>query len=286
MMPKTTARWIAGVIIAASPVAIVVAASAGNSRGHGQAQAQTDAPTVQSLAGALEQFRWGQTHADVIRLMNQTGGVFDQDYNAQLARMQPGVAMQSVEAERDQKKKFFESSWVKFEDTPTGFDNTHIKGEFTYRNHESVMYVDRGGKRRYFFFIGTSPGERLWKIFDDVPLKQGGLLGASFQEAVTKLNVQYSTPARIRGANASQGVLHTTADWQDGSTHLRAEDLGDGNVAVVLEERNTLNNLAQLRANKEVDPLAMDPSIAAITRQGSISDPNAAHAHDAGAHKR
>jgi hypothetical protein len=284
MMPKTTTRWIAGLIIAASPAVIVVAASAGNTP-RGQQQAQTDAPTVQSLAGALEQFRWGQTHTDVIRVMNQTGGVFDLDYNAQLARMQPGVAMQAVEAERDQKKKFFESSWVRFEDTPTGFDNTHIKGEFTYRNHESVMYVDRGGKRRYFFFIGTAPGERLWKIFDDIPLKQGGILGASFQEAVTKLNVQYSTPARIRAANASQGVLHTTADWQDGSTHLRAEDLGDGNVAVVLEERNTLNNLAQLRANKEVDPLAMDPSIAAITRQGSISDPNAARARDAGAKK-
>ncbi len=279
-------KWLAGLIIAAAPTMIVVAASAGNTPQHGHPQAQTDAPTVQSLAGALEQFRWGQTHADVVRVMNQTGGVFDQDYNTQLARMQPGVAMQAVEAERDQKKKFFESSWVQFMDTPTGFDNTHIKGEYTYRNHESVMYVDRGGKRRYFFFIGTPPGERLWKIFDDVPLKQGGPLGASFQEAVTKLNVQYSTAGRIRAANASQGVMHTEAEWQDGSTHLRADDLGDGNVAVVIEERNTLNNLSQLRANKEVDPLAMDPSIAAITRSGGISDPNAARTRDAGANKR
>jgi hypothetical protein len=247
-------------------------------------QVQTDAPTINSLAGALEQFRWGQTHQEVVRLMNQTGGIFDTDYNAQLARMQPGVAMQAVEAERDQKKKFFEQSWVQFTDTPTGFDNTHIKNEYTYRNHEAVMYVDRGGKRRYFFFIGTSPGERLWKIFDDIPLKQGGLLGATFQEAVTKLNVQYSTPGRIRAANPMQNIPYTTADWQDGATHLRAEDLADGNVAVILEEKNTLNNLAQLRANKEVDPLAMDPSIAAITRSG-ISDPNAARAtaRDAGA---
>ena len=272
-----------GLLIAAAPALFVVAASAGNTPQRGGAQVQADAPTVNTLAGAMEQFRWGQSHADVIRVMNQTGGVFDADYNTQLARMQPGVAMQAVEAERDQKKKFFEQSWVQFNDTPTGFDNTHIKGEYTYRNHESVMYVDRGGKRRYFFFIGTSPGERLWKIFDDIPLKQGGLLGGSYQEAVTKLNVQYSVPARIRTANASAGLAHTEADWQDGSTHLRADDLGDGNVAVVIEERNTLNNLAQLRANKEVDPLAMDPSIAAITRSGGISDPNAARARDAGA---
>ena len=279
-----------GLLIAAAPALFVVLSSDGASAGNTpqvRPQAQTDAPTVAGFAGAMEQFRWGQTHLDVIRLMNQTGGVFDNDYNTQLARMQPGVAMQAVEAERDQKKKFFEQSWVQFNDTPTGFDNTSIKGEYTYRNHESVMYVDRGGKRRYFFFIGTPPGERLWKIFDAIPLKQGGLLGATYQEAVTKLNVQYSVPARIRAANPmGGGPAHTEADWQDGSTHLRCDDLGDGNVAVILEERNTLNNLAQLRANKEVDPLAMDPSIAAITRQGSISDPNAARGRDAGAAQR
>jgi hypothetical protein len=280
------AKLFGGLLIAAAPALFVVMssdwASAGNTRGG--AQAQVDAPTVAGFAGAMEQFRWGQSHADVTRLMTQTGGVFDIDYNSQLARMQPGVTMQAVEAERDQKKKFFEQSWVQFNDTPTGFDNTSIKGEYTYRNHESVQYVDRGGKRRYFFFIGTSPGERLWKIFDVIPLRQGGPLGANFQEAVTKLNVQYSVAGRIRAANPmGGGPAHTEADWQDGSTHLRADDLGDGNVAVILEERNTLNNLAQLRANKEVDPLAMDPSIAAITRNGGISDPNAARAHDAGA---
>ena len=274
-------RWTAGLMLAAGLTVVVAAAAAGGHHAQVQ-QVQADAPTIASLAGALEQFRWGMSHADVARVMNRTGGVFDQDYNPRLARMQPGVAMQDVESERDNRKRAFEQSWVKFEDTPTGFDNTNIKGEFTYRNHESVMYVDRGGKRRYFFFIGNSPGERLWKIYDDIPLKQGGLLGATFQQAVTKLNVQYSTPGRIRAANASAGLPHTIADWQDGSTHLRAEDLGTS-VGVVLEERNTLNNLAQLRANKDVDPLAMDPSIAAITR-GGISDPNAAHAHpDAGA---
>lgn len=281
---RRKAHRLVGLLLAAVPATIVVAAMAGNTH-HAQTQVASDPPNVQSLAGSLEGFRWGMTHSDVVRVMNRTDGVFDRDYNPQLARMQPGVAMQDVEAERDNRKHAFEQSWVKFEDTPTGFDNTHIKGEYTYRNHESVMYVDRAGKRRYFFFIGTSPGERLWKIYDDVPLKQGGILGATFQQAVTKLNVQYSTPGRIRAADPAHGLTHTTADWQDGNTHLRAEDLGDGHVAVVLEERATLGNLAQLRVNKEVDPLAMDPSITAITGH-QISDPNAAHAHDAGAHHR
>ncbi len=243
-----------------------------------------DAPTVGTMATMLEQFRWGTTHLDVIRTYNQTGGLFDQEYNPRLAKLQPGVAMQAVEAERDQKKKFFEQSYIQFLDTPTGFDNTSIKGEYTYRNHESVMYVDRLGKRRYFFFFGTPPSDRLWKILDDIPLKADGPLGRTYQEAVTKLNVQLSTPARIRPANPSQGLNYTTADWQDGSTHLRAEDRGQS-VVVVLEDRATLSSLGQLRANKDVDPLAMDPSIQAITH-GGISDPNATRTVDAGAPRR
>lgn len=275
---------VAAVTIGAFPLIQGATASAGNTRGHHAAAAASDPATVSSLAGMLEQFRWGMTHRDVARIHNQTGGLFDIEYNPRLARMQPGVDMQAVEAERDQKKKYFEQSYVQFLDTPTGFDNTSIKGEFTYRNHEAVMYVDRLGKRRYFFFFGTPPADRLWKILDDIPLKAGGPLGATYQEAVTKLNVQLSTPARIRPAG-SQGLTYTTADWQDGSTHLRAEDRG-GSVVVVLEERNTLAALPQLRANKEVDPLAMDPSIMAITH-GGISDPNATRA-DAGApqHRR
>ncbi|HSQ63047.1 MAG TPA: hypothetical protein VLM85_07515 [Polyangiaceae bacterium] len=279
---RMTALVAAVVAIGAFPLIEGATASAGNTRGH--AAAPSDAPTVSSLAGMLEQFRWGQTHVDVARVHNQTGGLFDIEYNPRLARMQPGVAMQSVEAERDQKKKFFEQSYVQFLDTPTGFDNTNIKGEYTYRNHEAVMYVDRLGKRRYFFFFGTPPADRLWKILDDVPLKADGPLGRTYQEAITKLNVQLSTPARIRPANPSQGVMYTTADWQDGATHLRAEDRGQS-VVVVLEERATLSSLGQLRANKEVDPLAMDPSIQAITH-GGISDPNATHAVDAGAPRR
>jgi hypothetical protein len=45
-------------------------------------------------------------------------------------------------------------------------------------------------------------------------------------------------------------------------------------VGVVLEDRNTLSNINNLRSNKADDPLAMDPSVSAITK-GNISDPNA-----------
>jgi hypothetical protein len=244
-----------------------------------------DAPTIQSAASLLEGFRWGVNHAEVLRIYNATDGRFDQEYNPVLAKMQPGSRMQALEADRDNRKAAFAASFIEFKDTPTGYDSTGIKDEFTYRNHESVMNVDKDGKRRYFFFIGAPPGERFWKFYDEIALKEGGPLGKTFQEAVTKLNVQLGAAARVRAADPSQGITVTTADWQDASTHVRAMDRSYQHiVGVVLEERQTLGALPNLRSNKADDPLAMDPSISAITK-GGISDPSASanRGSDAGA---
>jgi hypothetical protein len=198
-------------------------------------------------------------------------------------KTQPGVQMRALEADRDNRKSAFERSFLEFKDTPTGYDATGIKGEYTYRNHESIMMVDKGGKKRYFFFIGAPPGERLWKLYDEVPLGDSGALGKTYQDAVTKLQGALGVAARVRAADPGQGLNYTTADWQDPSTHLRAVDRSFQKVVgVVLEERNTLGNIANLRSNKAEDPLAMDPSIQAITR-GGISDPNATAAPSASA---
>jgi len=149
------------------------------------------------------------------------------------------------------------------------------------------MSVDKDGKRRYLFFIGAPPNERLWKIYDEIPLKAAGPLGATYNDAVRKLASSLGVVPRITQPNPTKGVMLLTADWQDPTTHLRADDrTGDHVVGVVLEDKRTLANLPQLRAIKAEDPFALDPSVSAITR-GGISDPNAARNRgDAGAPKK
>lgn len=240
----------------------------------GARPAAADPPTVQTVGTLSEGFRWGVNHNEIIRIYNGTGGRFDQEYNSVLAKMQPGVRMQALEADRDNRKAAFAASFIEFKDTPTGYDAGGLKGEYTYRNHEEIMSLEKDGKRRYFFFMGAIPGERFWKFYDEIPLKDGGPLGATYQEAITKLNQVLGAAGRIRAANPSQGLVFTTADWEDASTHVRALDRSfEHIVGVALEDRPTLNALPGLRANKEDDPLAMDPSIAAITR-GGVSDPS------------
>ncbi len=244
-----------------------------------------DPPTTGSLAPVLSGFKWGVNHLEVTKVYNATGGLYDIEYDPVLAKMQPGVRMQALEADRENRKSAFASSFLEFKDTPTGYDATGLKGEYTYRNHEEIMNIDKDGKRRYFFFIGAPPGERLWKIYDEIPLSSSGPLGTSYQDAVTKLNTTLGVAGRIRAADPNQGTFYTTADWQDATSHLRAVDRSfEKIVGVVLEDRQTLSALPQLRAVKADDPLAMDPSIAAITK-GGVSDPNARNA-DAGAPKK
>jgi hypothetical protein len=272
------------VILAASALAAgimlavtVVAAPPKGSRG-------ADAPSAQTLGGLeknLKDVHWGMTHDEVTEAYNKPGGLFDQEYAPQLVREQPGIAQQQLEADRDNRKVNLERSYTRFLDTPTGYDNTALKNEYTYRNDEALQSIFKDGRRRYFFYIK----DHLWKVIDEMPLRADGPLGGSFQEAVTKLNAAIGVPARIRPADVSQGLDRTTADWQDKSTHARALDRsGENIVAVVLEDKGTLANLAMLRAAKPVDPFAIDPAITAVTRHG-VSDPNALREADAGAGK-
>jgi hypothetical protein len=238
--------------------------------------ATADAPSVTSLATMLErEVHWGMAHAEVTDIYNKLGGLFDREYAPQLAKLQPGVDQTQLEADRDNRKANFERSYTPFNaQTPTGYDVTALHLEYTYNNSEAVTKLFKDGKTRYFFFIR----DRLWKVYDEVPLRTDGPLGATFKEAVTKLNGLLGTAGRIRGADASQE--RTEADWQDMRSHLRAVDREREHlVGIVLEDRNTLVNLNSLRANKPVDPFTIDPAIAALTKKG-VTDPNAAHAGD------
>jgi hypothetical protein len=244
-----------------------------------------DAPNVSSLRSLIEkELHWGMTHVEVTSAYNDPSGYFDKEYAVQIGKLQPGVVMQQLEADRDNRKANFMRAYSPFLDTPTGYDLTPLHNEYTYRNEEAVQPIFKDGKKRFFFYIQ----DKLWKVYDEIPLKAGGMLGASFPEAVAKMGAVLANPGRTRQADPSTHDPEiTTTDWQDATSHLRLVDRsGEHIVGVILEDRNTLNALASLRKNKATDFSAIDPSIAAVTKNG-ISDPNAVRSKvvDAGAGK-
>jgi hypothetical protein len=254
-----------------------VVAMAGPKHGGG------DAPTVSTLAAMHEkELRWALTHQEITDLYNNTGGLFDKEYAPRLAKLQPGVEMQKVEQERDTRKANFERSYSVFGDMPSGLDVTPLHGEYSYKNDEGIQTVFKDGKTRSFFYIK----DKLWKIYDEIPLRADGPLGDTYQGAITKLNAILGAPGRTRAADPSEGLERTETDWQDAMTHLRADDRSsEHKIGIVLEDKRTLANLASLRSHKAEDPFAIDPSISKVTK-GGISDPNAAKSSkpvDAGA---
>ena len=240
------------------------------------------APIVPTLNGLIQkELRWGMSHAEVTDVYNRNGGLYDREYVAPLSKLQPGVQMQEVESDRDSRKATFERSITRFESDPTGYDVTPLRDEYTYKNDESVQKLVKDGKTRYFFYIR----DKLWKVYDEIPLKEGGSLGETFQQAIAKLNKVLAVPGRIRAANSGTGLQRTEVDWQDRTAHLRALDRsGEHLVGIVLEDKGTLANLTSLRSNKAADPFALDPAIVQITK-GGVTDPNAGRMGDSGAGK-
>jgi hypothetical protein len=265
------------ILAAASGVAAPPGAAATGAKG-----GAGDAPNVSSLRSLIEKdLHWGLSHQEVTDAYNNPGGYFDREYAPQLGKLQPGVVMQQLEADRDSRKANFMRAYAEFLDTPTGYDLTPLHLEYTYRNEEAIQPIFKDGKKRFFFYIR----DKLWKVYDEIPLKADGPLGASYKEAVTKLNALLAVPGRLRQADpTTHDPDNTTTDWQDAASHLRAVDRsGEHIVGIVLEDRATLNSLASLRKNKPANFNDIDPSIAAVTK-GGISDPNAAHSRvDAGA---
>jgi len=269
-----TRAWVAvlGVAAVASAVTPLVSVTASRNAQAAVPVQAAEPATAQSLAGLMDkELHWGMTHAQVIETYNKTNGIFDREYAPILAKMQPGVAMQTTESERDSRKKQFERSYTQFEEQ-SGFDSLPIHSEFTYKNNESALQVRRDNKNRYMFFIK----DKLWKVYDEIRLSKKGPLGATFDEATDKLGEALGVAGRARDTDTSQGVDFPTVDWQDDAFHLRMINREEERiVGVVLEDRQTLKNMSSLRLHKAVDLFAIDPSIAAVTRKG-ISDPNAA----------
>lgn len=234
-----------------------------------------EAPQVNSLSAFTDGIKWGISHAELQKVYTQTGGVLWKDYDEKLAKARVGPEQTALEAEREQAKNAFGRSYIEFKDTPTGYDTTGIRSEYTYRNKESLMWVQRNGKKRYFFFIN----DKLWKMYDEVPLGEGGLMGKAYVDAVNKLNAQLNAQGRVQHPDEKKGISIPTVDWKDGTSHLRAVDRsGEHVVGIAVEESGTISNLAALRPNKPVDPMAIDPSITAVTSGTNRSDPNGASA--------
>jgi hypothetical protein len=172
-----------------------------------------------------------------------------------------------IEDELRDKKAVFRRSRIDFTDTPTGIDQSALKGEYSYGNKESLARMPartrEDGKeipsRNFFFF-----DDKLWKVYEEYKLGPKSNLGENFDAAVAKLSKVFGGAPQKVAADYQKGQSFGEAVWRDNEKIIRAVDRGD-TLGMVFVEKATQDRLASLRTRKVEDQHELDKDVKAAT---------------------
>jgi len=202
--------------------------------------------------------RWGLTLEGLAKLYDK---VFEEEYLPLLRKAQPGNETLALEDEQKIKQGILRRGRIEFGDIPTGVDQSPLKGEYSYRNAESMATLRlRSGTERHFFFFS----DKLWKVYDEHKLTKGGPLGENFEEATKILAKRYGVAGKLVPADFDKGQPYDEVQWRDPEKLIRAIDRGNV-LGMVYADRSVQENLAQYRKNKAQDLHEMDKDVAAAT---------------------
>jgi len=202
--------------------------------------------------------RWGLTLEGVAKLYDK---VFEDEYLPLLKKAQPGQEMTALEDEQKNKQGILRRGRIEFGTIPTGVDQSPLKGEYSYRNSESMATLRlRSGTERHFFFFS----DKLWKVYDEHKLTKGGTLGENFEEATKILSKRFGVAGKLVPADYDKGQSFDEVQWRDPEKLIRAVDRGNI-LGMVYIDKSVQDNIAQYRKNKAEDLHEMDKDVAAAT---------------------
>lgn len=197
-------------------------------------------PTIVALMNGLT---WGMSRDEVVTFVK---GQIREKYWPQIRSLaNDAVAEHNVRSRMEREQQAFEGSCVRFDGQQTPWDVSMIDGEFTHRNQEEMCRLDMGTHTDHLFFIRG----KLWKIFRS--LSAGPLAEAppSFDDMRARMEGEFGPGEDVRKVNPYLLVSELIGiRWIDSQTEMRLMwfDLY-GIFSIVLTERATLGNLANLR---------------------------------------
>lgn len=190
----------------------------------------------------------------------------DAEYKKRFLTASPTQTL-AVEDELRERKSVFRRSRIEFLDTPTGIDQSALKGEYSYGNKESLARLiarsrDDGKElpaRNFFFF-----NDKLWKVYEEYKLGPKSNLGESFDAAVKKLAKIFGGEPQKVAADYEKGQNFNEAVWRDGEKIIRAVDRGD-TLGVVFVDKSVQENLAKYRTRAIRDQHELDKEVKSAT---------------------
>jgi hypothetical protein len=212
------------------------------------------------IALSPEGLKFGMGLEAIAKLYDKT---FDDEYLPLYKRAAPGPETDALDAEIKQKKMEVRRSKVEFGNTPTGVDQTSLKGEYSYANGESMARLTlRSGTERFFFFFN----DRLWKVYDEHKLKKGTPLGDNYAGAVKVLQGKYGAAPKKVPANPDKGQNFDESVWTTPDMVIRAVDR-DSIMAVIYADRDTQEDLPHRRKNHPTNVTEMDKDVAGALKK-------------------
>ncbi len=188
--------------------------------------------------------------------------VLDDEYLPLYKKAAPGPQTDALDAEIKARKGELKRSKIEFGNTPTGVDQTALKGEYSYANGESMARLTlRSGTERYIFFFG----DKMWKVYDEHKLKKGTPMGEDIESAVKSLQGRLGAPPKKVPANPEKGQNFDEYHWTTPDMLIRALDRGNI-VAVVYVDKEVQEKLPSLRRNKPKNVTEMDPDVAKVLK--------------------
>ncbi len=211
--------------------------------------------------------RWGLSLEEIAKIYDK---VIEKDMLPLFRKAQPGLELDALNEEQKNRKGALRRSRIEFGNTPTGVDQSPLKGEYTYKNGESmaVITLSSGTKRHFFFFK-----DRLWKIYDEHKLKKGGTLGENFQEALKALTKVFGVPPKSVPADYDKGRPFDEAEWRDPDKIIRAVDRGQ-TLGMVYTDRKVQEDLGRYRTAHAEDVEELDKDVAAVTKKEEPPKPD------------
>jgi len=190
----------------------------------------------------------------------------DAEFKKKFLAASPAKSLE-VEEELHGKKSVLRRSRIEFVDTPTGIDQSALKGEYSYGNKESLARMaartrDDGKEipaRNFFFF-----NDKLWKIYEEYKLGPKSNLGPDFASAVKKLSQVFGAEPQKVAADFQKGQSFDEAVWKDGEKIIRAVDRGD-TLGMVFVDKSIQESLPKLRVHQIVNPHELDKDVKAAT---------------------
>ncbi|MGB5695732.1 MAG: hypothetical protein WBM46_08780 [Polyangiales bacterium] len=230
-----------------------------------ESRASSGAPSA--LEKSMGDIQWGWTPKQVYRQLKRN---IESSYQEPLAKTTDAIEEDRLRYKMAEEIREIRDSYFEFDGTPSAYDSGYLKGEFTHKNHESLLRVRTKNTQDYFFFIN----ERLWKryrAFDASVFE-----GATFAEFGNALQERYGKAQQKSGVLIPGGEPTKWYEWKQPRVLAKAVDNNEfyGFYCLILEDPKTVARLDQLRKNDAANPEASDTLVDMVADK-SNDDQNA-----------